>query len=243
MNIAEAKSKIKLIKEKLIEIQEISSIIRDNIVEDETGSVFLPSVKEYPEEDAKIHSLWEDIQRNVPPGFSVDSNLIRHLNFNESGDWLDISERDVPRELIKVEEYKKQLHLIDYLDGLHPEVSRVTAIVLSGDLDGALKIVYSSLDSKIREFIKAKSSESTVSMIGKAFNSGLLVSPQENHESVRNFLQGVLGYYRGHIVHNKLPSNRNRIDASLSLFALAHEAFNLFDLCSKPKSPIIPKNN
>ena len=245
MNIIEAKNKIDFVKEKLLEMQRVSSFIKEGMFEDdpETGSPFLEAGigmnDAYPKENEAMHSCWEEIKRNAPSGFSFDSNLIRHISFNEAHDWLDITKRDIPRELIKVEEYKKQLYLIEYLDGLHPEVSRVTEIALSGDLDAALKVVYSSLDSKVRAYIEAKPGEMTVPMIGKAFKEGKLVSPQENYDSVRNFLQGVLGYYRGYILHNTLPTNRNRIDASLSLFALAHETFKLFDLCSKPRDPFL----
>lgn len=245
MNIIEAKTKIDFVKNKLIEMQKVSSIIQEGMFEDdpETGGPFLEPGsamhEEYPNENTKMHALWDEVKKNVPPGFSVDSNLIRHLSFNEAHDWLDVTSRDIPRELTRIEEYKKELFLIEYLDGLHPEVSRVTEIVLSGDLDAALKVVYSSLDSKIRAFIEAKPGEMTVPMIGKAFKDGKLVSPQENYDSVRNFLQGVLGYYRNFILHNPLPTSRNRLDASLSLFALAHEAFKLFDLCSKPKDPFL----
>jgi len=244
MNLLEAKTKIDFVKQKLLEMKEISSVIQEGMFEDdESGSPFLePRIgmaDAYPTENARIQALWEEVKRNVPSGFSVDGNLIRHLSFNEAHDWLDVSNRDIPRELTKVEEYKKELSLIEYVDGLHPEVSRVTEIIMSGDLDAALKVVYSSLDSKIRAYIEAKTGEMTVPMIGKAFKDGKLVSPQENYESVRNFLQGVLGYYRNYILHNTLPTSRNRLDASLSLFALAHEAFKLFDTCSRPKDPFL----
>ena len=144
---------------------------------------------------------------------------------------------DIPRELTRVEEYKKQIFLIEYLDSLHPEVSRVTEIVLSGDLDAALKTIFATLDSKIRVYVGAKPNEATVSMIGKAFKVGKLVAPQqESKDGARNFLQGVIGYYRNAIIHNPLPTSRNRLDASLSLFTLAHETFRLFDECSKPRN-------
>lgn len=126
------------------------------------------------------------------------------------------------------------------MDSLHPEVSRVTEIVLSGDLDAALKTIFATLDSKIRVHIEAKPTEATVSMIGKAFKNAKLISPQEEStDSARNFLQGVIGYYRNTILHNPLPTSRNRLDASLSLFTLAHEAFRLFDSCSKPRDPFL----
>lgn len=246
MNIVEAKTKIDFVKEKLLEMQEVSAFIDKKMFEEdpETGSQFLePGIgmnDAYPKENEMMHSCWDEIKRNAPPGFSIDSNLIRHLSFNEAHDWFDITKKDIPRELTKVEEYKKQLFLIEYLDSLHPEVSRVTEIVLSGDLDAALKTIFATLDSKIRVHIGAKPTEATVSMIGKAFKNSKLISPQEeSNDSARNFLQGVIGYYRNTILHNPLPTSRNRLDASLSLFTLAHEAFRLFDSCSKPRDPFL----
>jgi len=206
--------------------------------DDETGGPFLePGIgmqDAYPKENAVMHACWEEIQKNVPPGFSINSNLIRHLSFNEAHDWFDITKRDIPRELTRVEEYKKQIFLIEYLEGLHPEVSRVTEIVLNGDLDAALKVVYSGLDSKIRSLLGVSSGESTVPCIGKAFREGRLIPPHFGKlEGVRNFMMGVLGYYRHWIVHNQLSQHRNRLEASLSLFALAHETFRLLDTCSR----------
>ena len=244
MNIIEAKTKIGFVKEKLLEIQKVSSFIEKGMFEDnsETGGPFLEvgigMNDVYPKENEIMHSCWEEIKRNAPPGFSFDSYLIRHLSFNEAHVWLDITKRDIPRELTKIDEYEKQLFLIDYLDGLHPEVSRVTEIVFSGDLDAALKTIFATLDSKIRVYIRAKPAEATVSMIGKAFKDGRLIASQKkNNDSARDFLQGVIGYYRNIILHNPLPTSRNRLDASLSLFALAHEAFTLFDSCSKQRDP------
>lgn len=243
MNILEAKNKIDFVKDKFIEMQKISSFIDVKMFfkHDEFNQPFIePDIamgEAYPKENKEMHTCWEAVQKNVPPGFSIDSSLVRHLFFNEAHDWLDISKRDIPRELIKIEEYKKQIFLIEYMDSLHPEVSRASEIVLSGDLDAALKTVFATLDSKIRMHIGAKPSETTVSMIGKSFKSGRLIAPQqENNDSARNFLQGVVGYYRNAILHNPLPTHRNRLDASLSLFAVAHEAFGLFDACSKPKN-------
>ena len=239
MNIGEAKNKIDFARDKFLEMQKISSFINEGMFgDDETGSPFLEHgigmQNIYPKENAAMHACWKEIQKNLPPGFSIDSNLIRHLSFNEAHDWLDITERDIPRELIKVEEYKKQIFLIEYLESLHPEVSRVTKIVLNGDLDAALKVVYSGLDSRIRSMLRISDGEPTVPCIGKAFREGKLIPPNPgSKEGVRNFLMGVIGHYRNWIVHNTLPQRRNRLEASLSLFALAHEAFRLFDNCSR----------
>lgn len=239
MNIVEAKNKIDFVRDKLLEMQRISSFIDDGMFkDDETGSPFLePGIRmdeAYPEENTKMHACWEEIQKNVPPGFSIDSNLIRHLSFNEAHDWLDITKRDIPRELTKVEEYKKRIFLIEYLNSLHPEVSRVIEIVLNDDLDAALKVVYSGLDSRIRSLLKVPGGQPTMPCVGKAFREKILIPPhQENLEGVRNFLMGVIGYYRHRIVHNPLPQHRNRLEASLSLFAIAHEAHKLLDVCSR----------
>lgn len=243
MNIVDAKTKINLVKEKFAEMQRITSFVDAGMFEvGETGMPFLePGTSmstEYPEPSEKLNLCWEEIQKNLPSGFSIDGSLIRHLSFNQAHDWLDISKRDISREMVKVEEYEKQLVLIEYLDNLHPEVSRISEIVLSGDIDAALKTVFATLDARIRTFLGIRRpAESTVPAIGKAFNNGHLIAPQpENNDSARNFLQGVVGYYRNNILHNPLPDSRNRIDASLSLFALAHEAFRLFDSCSKQRS-------
>lgn len=238
MNISEAKNKIELVRNKLIEMQHISSFVHENIFdENETGDPLLPGTdmsEAYPERNAQMVACWEGVLENVPPGFAVDGNLIRHLSFNEMHDWFDITKRDIPRELVKIEEYQKHLYLIEYLDSLHSEVSRVSDIVLNGDLDAALKVVYSTLDSKIRSLLRVSNSQSTTSCIGKAFREQILVPPDtSNIEGVRNFLMGVIGHYRHWIIHNTLPQNRNRLEASLSLFALAHEAFILLDACSK----------
>lgn len=185
-----------------------------------------------PEKNEALHGCWQDIQRIVPPGFSIDSNLVRHLSFNEAHDWFDISNNDIPRELKNVADYIKRLTLIEYIESLHPSVARVTETVLNGDLDAALKTVFASLDSQIRSLLGAKHAESTFSLIGKAFNDGTLVAPnKENNDAVRSFLQGVIGYYRNNIVHLPLPAHRDRVEASLSLFGLAHESFRLLDLC------------
>jgi len=124
--------------------------------------------------------------------------------------------------------------LIEYLESLHPEVARISEIVLNGDIDAALKTVYSSLDSRIRAYLKPERSESTVPAIGRAFREGKFVFLQNgNPEDIRSFLQGVLGYYRSNIVHNPLPTHRNSVDASLSLFGIVHETHKLLDVCIK----------
>lgn len=238
MNINEAKDKIDFVRDKLFEMQKISSFVDESIFdESKTGDPLLPGAdmsEAYPKEDTKMLACWGEVLENVPPGFAIDGNLIRHLSFNEIHDWFDITKRDIPRELIKVEEYKKHLYLIEYLDSLHSEVSRVSDIVLNGDLDAALKVVYSTLDSKIRSLLKIPGGQSTTPGIGKAFREKTLIPPDSNNlEGVRNFLMGVIGHYRHWIVHNSLPQSRNRLEASLSLFALAHEAFILLDACSK----------
>lgn len=240
MNITEAKNKIDFVKSKLIEIQEIASFIKEGMFEDDevTGSPFIEPgeymADAYPEKNKVMQYCWEEIQKNVPPGFSIDSNLIRHLSFNEAHDWVDINRKDIPRELINVEEYQKKLFLIEYLDSLHPEVSRVTDIVLNGDLDAALKVVYSGLDSKIRSILKISGGQSTTPMIGKAFKDEILIPPHlDSSDGIRNFIMGVIGYYRHLIVHNQLPQSRNRLEACLSLFAVAHETHKLLDTCSK----------
>lgn len=237
MNIIDAKIKISLVEQKLRRMQEICSFIDlKAFEEDERGHSFLESGEDmgtsYPDKHKEMQSCWSEIQKNVPPGFSIDGNLIRHLSFNEAHDWFDITEYDIPRELIKIDEYRKQLFLVEYLDGLHPDISRVSEIILNGDIDAALKAVYATLDSHIRSKIGIKPSEMTVPAIGKAFKDGTLRAVQvENNDAARNFLQGVIGYYRNLILHNPLPTARNRIDSSLSLFGLAYEAYKLFDSC------------
>jgi hypothetical protein len=239
MTINEAKEKINNVKEKLEKMRTLTSCVRLEMFE--KGENDIPEIypgelmsSHFPRESEELQNCWVEIQKIVPPGFSVDSNLIRHLSFNEAHDWMDISNNDIPRELIKINEYRRKLVLIEYIENLHPEVSRISQIVLNGDIDAALKTVYSTLDSKIRVIVKPGISESTVPAIGKAFKEGRLSFPsKEKNDAVRNFLQGVLGYYRGGIIHNPLPPHRNSIDASLPLFCLADETFKLLDICCK----------
>lgn len=188
-----------------------------------------------PAENARIHELWSEVEKMLPPGFSVNGNLLRHLSFNQSGDWADIYARDIPDELTRLQDYRNKFILIEYLEALHPEVARVSGIILSGDLDAALKVVFAAFDVRVRHLLKLRPDESTMPAIGKAFKDGVFNSPvPENTEGVRSFLQGVTGYYRNVISHNTLPQGRNRLEASLSLFALAHEAFLLLDKCIDP---------
>lgn len=241
MNIIEAKNKISLVKDKLREMQKIAYVDSCEFEPDPAtgyqhydGSESMTEI--HPDLSAQLQVCWEDLQKIVPAGFSIDGNLIRHLSFNQSRDWYDIAKFDVPREMFKIEEYEKQLTLIEYLETLRPEVSRITEIVLNGDIDAALKTVYSSLDVKIRDLIKAQPNESTVPMIGKAFKEGFLNAPHQEHtDCVRNFLQGVVGYYRANIIHQDLPPQRNSVNSSLSLFCLAHETFWLLDACAKQR--------
>lgn len=241
MNTTEALHKIERVRGLLLGIKEITSFITLDLFEkdEETGNSRLEGndsmLKLYPEKGTEVSRHWSEIQRMVPPGFSIDSNLVRHLSFNEAKDWFDIWHNDIPREIVRVEEYKKRITLIEFLDTLHPEVRRVTSIILDGDIDAALKTVYTSLDAKIRTSLNAHDdSESTVPLIGRAFKEGWLTSPSEAHrDAVRNFLQGVLGYYRSRIIHHTLSPKRNSVEASLSLFCLAHEALWLFDSCNR----------
>lgn len=185
-----------------------------------------------PDKNKNLHEHWEHVQKVLPAGFSISGNLLRHLSFNQASDWADIEQRDIPAELLKIKEYRNKLILIEYLESLHPEVARASNVILSGDLDMALKAVFSAFEVRIRTVLKIRPDESTMPAIGKAFREGVIKSPvPENTEGVRNFLQGVTGYYRNVILHNTLPQGRNRLEASLSLFALAHEAFILFDKC------------
>lgn len=238
MNIFEEYKKIDEVEQILLKMQKLAHIPDNFIDQDPDEAVSTISGGEemstvLPTQNGELHKLWGELQKKVPAGFDIDGNLIRHLSFNEAHDWLDIYNHDIPRELVKIDRYRKKLGLIEYMNFLHPEVNRVSSIVLNGDIDAALKTVFASLDTKIRQEIECKPSESTVPAIGKAFNDGKLIAPQpENKESVRNFLQGVIGYYRSNIVHNPLPFERNSVEASMSLFALAHEAFKLIDACS-----------
>lgn len=239
MNIHEAKEKIKIIRKNLLDIQSICSIINENsFIVDEFGYKEIEQGTsmevEYPAENTQLQKYWLEIQKNVPSGFSIEGNLLRHLSFNQACDWFDIGHNDIPLELINVEEYEKQIVLIEYIDTLHPEVNRVSEIVLNGDIDGALKIIYTALDSKIRSFLNLNATESTVPAIGKAFKDNVFISPgSENTDAVRNFLQGIIGYYRNNIIHKNLSTSRNNINSSLSLFAIAHESFKLLDKCTK----------
>ena len=237
MNSIQARQKIEEIKRNLLELQETTSGAKwEENLKTENNELIRGLVFEGDEDlaSSKIIEIWKNIQKNVPPGFSLDGNLVRHISFNELNDWFDVANHDVPRELVNIEEYIKFLGLIEYLESLHPEVARISEIVLNGDIDAALKTVYSSLDSKIRACLKPKRAESTVPAIGKAFKEGVFTFPQNgNPEDIRSFLQGVLGYFRSNIIHNPLPTHRNNIQASLSLFGIAHETYKLLDICIK----------
>jgi hypothetical protein len=244
MNPTEARQKINIVKNKLEEMREISSYIKIGMFDEDpvTGYPFMEPgenmAEEQPERNKNLHDCWEDIQKTVPSGFSIDGSLVRHLSFNEAHDWLDISARDIPRELVKINEYDRKLSLIEYIETLRPEVRRVSETILSGDIDAALKTVFTSLDAKIRSRINCQSGNNTVPSLGKAFKEGKLMAHDPSYnEAARNFLQGVLGFYRNFIIHNELPQARMTLDASLSLFAIAHEAFELLDNCSKQQDP------
>lgn len=244
MTLIEIKKQISSVKDGLIKMQKIASFVETGMFEPQVNNEaeleppFLErseSMSEAcPDKNMELHSLWENIQKNIPAGLSVDGNLIRHLSFNEAHDWFDIANHDIPREIKKLDDYEAQLGLIEYLENLHPEISRVSNIVLNGDIDAALKTVYASLDSKIRAIVGPKQGESTVPLIGRAFKENYFITPDPtNTEGARSFLQGVLGYYRNNILHKDLPPSRNSIVESLSLFGVAHEAFKLLDLCTK----------
>lgn len=242
MDISDLYKRVDILKEKFLEIRQLAQIQPHLFEPDEqTGMPLLLGGDDMAEVDPltnqKLHERWNEIQKLMPPGFDVDGNLIRHLSFNEAHDWVDISNRDVARELVKIEEFRRRIVLIEHLNTLYPDVTRAADVVMNGDFDAGLKFVYAALDTKMRQIIKAASTESTVPAIGKAFKEGVLCAPQAaNNDSARNFLQGVVGYYRSNIVHSPLPQSRNSIDASLPLFALASEAFKLLDACSRQRN-------
>ena len=238
MDIKDAKSKILTLRDKLLEMQKISSWVEPGMLkEDEQGRIFLDDItymsEAQPNKSAALKLLWEEVQKIVPSGFSIDGSLIRHLFFNEPHDWIDLAKRDIPRELTKVDEYIAQLTMIEYVETLHPEVSRISNILLIGDFDAALKTIYASLDSKIRAHMNAKDDESTVNLIAIGFKDGRFAN--DNSDAARNFLMGVIGYYRNNILHNKLSTSRNSLQGSLSLVTLAHEAFRVLDRCTVVK--------
>ena len=238
MNLKDAQNKICTLKNLFLEMQTICkmdiAMFEDN---NENTSIYSGDEKMSeidPKNNLALQEIWIKVQENVPPGFSIDGNLLRHLSFNHSRDWFDISNHDIARELNKVNEYLTRLSLIGYVETLHQGVSRVSNIILDGDYDAALKVVYTGLDSRIRSLLKVKGAESTVPQIGRAFKERVLEPPSlENLEGMRNFLMGVIGYYRHVIAHNELGSNRNSLESSLSLFAVAHEAFKMVEYCGR----------
>jgi hypothetical protein len=235
LKTSEIEKRIKIVKTMFSEMSNIAFISKEQLEPNEQGFYYNSDDNmeaEYPDQNTKLQKCWEEIQRNLPPGYSIDANLLRHLAFNQAQDWFDISNYDIPKELDKIKRYLRRLPLFNYLNSLHPQVRRVSEIALSGDLEAALRTVYTSLDSDIRAYLKLKPADSTVNGIGQAFKDGRLnPSKKEHTESIRNFLQGVIGYYRSDLVHNALADDRNDIEASLSLFGLAHEAFTLFEGC------------
>jgi len=238
MKINEIRERLSTIESKLIRIQQITSFITlDMFKEDsEMGVQFLDggeSMSDYDSEKSKnVTHLWEEIQKTLPSGFSVDGNLLRHLGFNQSKDWWDISNRDIPRELIKVNEYKQRLNLIELIESLHPEVARIVPTLLNDDVELALKGLYSGLDTYIRVACKTQKSDSTYQSIAKAFKDKILITQHEDDsDAVRNFLQGVIGYYRNNIVHRPLSQNAKILENSLGLIYIADRAFKLCDTC------------
>lgn len=191
-----------------------------------------------PDKNERVQKLWLEIQRQLPPGYSIDGNLIRHLSWNQAQDWGDISRQDVPREKDRLQQYKRRLELVSYLQSLHPDVSRTSDTVLNNGIEEALRAVFSILETRIREKINITDGSPTVSNIGRAFRTGQLVAPYpENNDGARDFLMGAIGYYRNIITHHTLPDDRNNITSSLPLFGLAHEAFRLLDDCKVSNFP------
>jgi hypothetical protein len=238
MDIKEARTKISVFKELLLEIKEVCYINEKDFEPNENGDVVYSGSESMdtinPDKDRKLKDAWGKVQENTPSGFSVSGNLLRHISFNESRDWFDIANHDVPRELKKVDDYLAKLNLVEYIEGLHPKVRRANSNILDGDYDAALKVVFTGLDTYIRSVLKINGSISTVNQIGKAFNDGVLQPSSSDHkDAMRNFLQGVIGYYRNIIAHNELVANRNSLQSCLSLFGVAHEAFIMIDYCSR----------
>lgn len=237
MNIQEYHKKADFLRDTLVSMQEIADLPDDILVIDAEAGAVYPDNLGMNDIDPGRHEMmqekWEELKRNIPPGFDIDGNLIRHLTFNQVNDWADIRDKDIPRELRRVEDYRKKLNYIEYLNGLSPEISRVAITVLLGDIDSALKTLYASIDAYFRETLRAIGpSESTPALIGRAFREGKLKAPiPEQNDAARNFLSGAFSYYRSIIIHYNLPPHRNTVEASLSLFALAHEVLTIFKIC------------
>jgi len=235
MLIDEAHKKIDAVEKKLIAIKKQTAVVKK--IKDQGESEDIAQNKDaniaFPKQNKLVLKFWDEIKNNAPSGFVIQGNLLRHLSFNMVGDWIDIHHSDIGQALESVKEYRKKLAIVEYLSGLNPEISKVSSMLLDGEIDVALKAVFATLDTKIRAYLSITSRVSTVPAIGKAFNEGILKAPDsDNNDSARNFLQGVVGYYRSNILHRSLPTNRNNIEASASLFCLAHEAFTLFAFCS-----------
>lgn len=229
---------VKITRELLLELKTLTAIDKKDFEPDAQGIAPIDRSwdmsAEFPEENTQVIELWDKLQASFPPGYSITSNLLRHLHFNQAQDWHDISNYDIPLELNNLAKYEKSLVHIEYLATLHPEVRRIIPILLNGDIDASLKTLYSSFEARIRSYLSIPAKVSTLSELNKAFSDGRLSFHDKDYsDRVRDFLSGVLGYHRNTIVHSAPNTFSDGLLSNLSLFIIAHEAFSLFELCTK----------
>lgn len=236
MDPQESRDKAQEIKRYLTELKELCAVYEtENWSQQMTDGDFgsRDNVRStFPDMYERIIVLKQAIESNLPSGYEMGGDLIRHLSWLEVRDIASIFYRDVDAELRRIKRFETSLALVEYVAGLHPKVAVVKTLVLEGNYDAALKAVYSSLDARVRSITKDGAGISIKASISKAFNAGVLKSSKpEYNDPARDYLVGVLTYYRSRISHHDLPDARNSIEACLSLFAVAHEAFILLDKC------------
>jgi hypothetical protein len=167
--------------------------------------------------------------------FSLRSKILQHSYFNELCDWFDILNRDIPEELKNIKEFKNQILVLRILNDFSVEVQRSIPNILNGDFDAALKVTFNILENKIRDKLNLSQGDSIVNEIAKAFNEDRLVAlykGKDMKDHARNFLMGVMGYYRNIIAHNKeFADEIKNFGRLISLLCIANEASILFDKC------------
>ncbi len=237
MDPQESRDKAQEIKRYLTELKELCAVYEtqnwpQQMIDGDFGS--RDSVRStFPDMYERIIALKQAIESNLPSGYEMGGDLIRHLSWLQICDVADIYLRDVDAELKRIKRFESQLVLVEYVAGLHPKVAVVKTLVLEGNYDAALKAVYSQLEARIRMITKDGAGTSIKASLAKAFKPDgcLKHSREEYNEPARDYLIGVLTYFRSQISHQELPPNRNTLDSCLSLFAVAHEAFLLVDRC------------
>jgi uncharacterized protein (TIGR02391 family) len=242
MNVLELKTKIKKCRTILESIKSLSSVAEDQEfqmrVEQEHLSNNTPVAEIYEEGAKLMEKRFEELKQNLPTGFELDHNFIRHVGFNEVIDWMDIYTRDVNRELEKLNNYEKNLILVEKVEKLHPKVANTATLIMIGEYDAALTKIFKGIETEIRNKSGVKD-KFGLSLVGHVFSSIgsnppiLQYRNPEKQESVKYFLMGVVGFYRNTIMHDDLPTEKSNIDDCFQQLVIASEAYKMIDFCVK----------